>query len=408
MTERPLPDLHRVLDRLFGGSKTVSPVAGHALFEGRKRAPGPQSSRRPGEALWKRLLSRKQGPCVGIDLGTGAVKLVRLDHSDGQWKISGAVCEEYPRDLSDDERAGFLAEKLQEFRRNGLLAGRVAFAISDDRVTVESMTLPKMPPGDLSKAVVWEARERMGADPSTHCIRHLLVEERQVEGQSQLEILVFVVPRKEVVPAVEAISSQGCRVVASEPGILAVAAALEEARMGKPEGFWAVLDIGARHSSLVCMMGGQVRFVRAFSIAGEAMTRSIAEYCKMDPDSAEQKKLLQGLDPPDAAPIGTDDLPMRINHAMVMHLDRLITEVDQSLRYVAYYAVERGRAAPLDKLYLTGGGALLKGLPKFMESRLNVKVEAVDSLPEGKFPGDIPPARLIAAMGLASRLKGDG
>lgn len=387
-------------------------VAGHALFERKPRAPGSPPSKRPlfskeslrgGARFLERLVRKAQGPCVGIDLGTGAVKLVRMDRLNGEWSVSGVACEEYPRDISEQEKTGFLAAKLREFRQRGLLGGRVAFGISDDRVTVESLSLPKMPAGDLAKAVAWEAKERFGADAATHCVRHLLVEERQVDGQLQMETLVFIVPRQEVVPAAETISDQGCRVAAAEPGILAVAAALEASGFGKADGFWAVLDVGFRHSTLVCLVGGRVRFVRSFSVAGEAMTRSIAEYCKTDVESAERQKQTVGL-----------DVQLQVGHAMVMHLDRLITEVDQSLRYVTYYAIERGRAAPIDRLYLTGGGTLLKGLPKFMESRLSVKVEAVNSFEKTAISEEVrrrlgaeaPPARLMGALGLAIRLTG--
>lgn len=395
-------------------------VAGHALFERKPRRPAPSPTRHPFFSKdFLKWIRKAPGPCVGIDLGTGAVKLVRLDQLNGEWEVSGVACEEYPRDISEQEKTGFLADKLREFRQRGLLGGRVAFGISDDRVTVESLSLPKMPPGDLAKAVAWEAKERLGADAATHCVRHLLVEERQVEGQIQMETLLFAVPRQEVVPAVEAISAHGCRVVAAEPGILAVAAAVEASGLGKADGFWAVLDVGFRHSTLVCLVGGRVRFVRSFSVAGEAMTRSISEYCKMDVESAERQKQTVGLDsaaaggPVETPPAGAD-ARLQVVHAMVMHLDRLITEVDQSLRYVAYYAMERGRAAPIDRLYLTGGGALLKGLPKFMESRLSVKVEAVNSFQKIAVSEEVrrrlgveaPPARLMGALGLAMRLTG--
>ena len=414
----PSPDLRQVFDRLFSRPKTAPKVAGHALFE--RKPPRLSAAGRRSDQLWKWVRRKIQAPCVGVDLGSGAVKLVRVEHPDGIPKITGAACEEYPPDVSEEEKTAFLCAKLREFRKRGLLAGRAAFGISDDRVAVESMSMPKMPVGDLARALSWEAKERMGADPATHCVRHLMVEERQVDGQMQMEVLVFVVPRQEVVWGMEMISAQGCRVTAAEPGILATAALLERAALPSADGFWAVLDVGFRYSTLACVVGGRVRFVRSFSIAGEAMTRSVADYCKIASELAEEQKRTFGLDPavaggaprePDAA---DNDLQVRVSHAMVMHLDRLITEVDQSLRYVTYYSVERGRSAPLQALYLTGGGALLGGFPEFVAGRLNVKVEVVNPFQKMAVSEEVqrlletqvPPIRLTEALGQALREEG--
>lgn len=425
----PKPDLKRVLDRLFEKSEKSAGVAGHALFES-KTQPAPQEGSAAEQAAgsekpwlrkkidslqtWKR---RWFGPVVGIDLGTSALKLVRIERLGGAPKVTGIACEEVPSGLEAESRQKFFEERLGILKNQGLLEGRLVFGVADDRITAEAMTMPKMPAGDLTRAVAFEAKERLNAQAASHCVRHLLIDEVSQEGKSQLELLVFAVPREEVVGTYELLSSQGSRIVAAEPGTLANAEALEATGHLSDKGFVAVLDIGYEHSSLACVVDGRIRFIRSFSVAGQAITQSIVEYCQVDYALAEEKKKSMGLSPgagaqPPAEGLDLQgELQVRVRHAMALYLERLATEVDHSLRYVTYYSLGRAKAIQLERLYLVGGGALLKNLPSFLGNRLNTQVEVANPF-DGCAVSDsiqqilktrVPAVRLIKALGLAFR-----
>lgn len=410
------PDFRKALDRLFKKSPHASEVKARALFESSRpiekepvvEGKGGKPSPRP--SLAQQLLRRwRARPVVGIDLGAQTAKAVCVEHINGTPKVTGISCQEYPPEGSSQGQEEFLRQWLGTLKDQGLLPARAVFGVSDDRISIESLTMPKMPPEDLSKAVAWEVKERLNIDPISSCIRYLVLEEKMLEDLPHLELLVFVVPRQEVVNSYHLVTAQGGRVVAAEPGILACVAALESAGCFGSDDFVGVLDMGHQHSTLACVVAGKIRFIRSFSLAGGAITRSIAQYCKIDSKTAEEQKRQMGLNPNALLEMAQGDTAaVQVSHAMALYLERLATELDHSLRYVSYYSMGRGKASGIDRLYLVGGGALLKNLGPFLESRLNTKVEMTNpflrcflSEEVRKSLGTIQPAQLTQALGLA-------
>ena len=435
---KELPDLHKVLDRLFSKSGEKPTVAGQALFDrpDRRKKRGADSDSRavsaPSSGIghsgtrkekrplagFMRWLAGASGPVVGLDLAASGVKLVRVEPgAGGSVRVSAAICREIPPDLAEAQRKGFLQQALREFRREGLLRGSVVMGVPEDQIAVEQAAMPKMPASDLEKAVEWEAKEKVAADPATHCIRHLLIGESVAEGKPQMDLLIFAVPREDVLAPYHLISEAGGKVAAAEPGILASVAALDAAGLFRPEEFVGVMDIGFRTSALAFVVNHKVRFVRSFSVAGDGATRSVAEYCKVDYAAAELQKREAGLpavgtiQPPAAGGAGQDDMRLRAGQALTLYLEKLANEVDHSLRYVTYYTLQRGSGRRLDRLYLLGGGAQLRNLGPFLESRLGAEVQVADPfervvLSEGgarQLPPGLARTRMASALGLALR-----
>jgi type IV pilus assembly protein PilM len=224
-------------------------------------------------------------------------------------------------------------------------------------------------------------------------------------------VLIFAMPREEITGSYGMIAGYGSRVAAAEPGILASAAALESAGLIPPGKFIGILDIGFKHSTLALVIDGKIRFVRSFSIAGETLTQNIMHYCKLGRDEAEAQKCLIGLPKVGAIEENPTETALQVGHALSLSVEQLATELDHSLRYVTYYSLGRGKGGTMEKLYLAGGGALLKNLPGFLESRLDTRVELADpfrALPvsdaaRAKLIAPEPRARLTAALGLALR-----
>lgn len=436
MPNRPLPDLAKVFDRLFARRPGQPVVAGHALFKKAEPPPGapptaapspaagpratlrlPQQLRAWAARLTARLQAvgeRRMNTVVGLDLGASAIKVVRVEHTDGTSQIIGLACEEFPLSAEGEGRLQFQQERLQALARQGLLTGHLVLGCADHSVAFELVTVPKMPAADLVRAIVWEARERFSADPTTYSIRHVVVGETVVEGQPQYEILIMAAPRQEVLASWRTFSEKGYHVLAIEPTILASAAACEAAGLWQPQEFVALLEIGRRNSTLALVLRGAVRYVRTFSVAGDSITNSIVDYCQLDFEAAEAQKREIGLSQmaleEDRRVTGLEAEPrVRVSHALGLYLERLSAEVEHSLRYFTY-ELGHARDLRLEHLYLLGGGALLKNLSPFLENRVQAHVEVADpfarcaiSAEAQGSPARAQGARLAAALGLALR-----
>ena len=349
---------------------------------------------------------------VGLDLGASAIKLVQVAQVGGAPQVVGLACEEYPPHAEGKTQEQFLQDRLQAFKRRGLLDGRLVIGVPNDQLVFELATIPKMPSGDLIRAVSWEAKERLATDLSAYSVRHLIVGETATDGQAQYEIVIVAAPREGIVSQWRAFSGQGFRVMAMEPGILASLAACEASGVWRTQEFVAFLEIGRRHSTLAFVVQGMVRFVRSFPIAGDSITQSIVDYCQTDYETAESKKRETGLSQmvleEDRRVTGLEvDPRVRVSHALGLYLERLAAEIDHSIRYFTY---ELGQAKnrKLDGLYLLGGGALLKNLSAFLSSRLSTRVETADPFKRCALGSEAKRqlqlnegARLALALGLA-------
>lgn len=358
------------------------------------------------------IRSRSSG-VVGLDFGASAIKVVRVDRARSGPVIIGAACEEYPAKLEGQAQEAFMHERLQDFKRRGLMEGQLVIGVANTELAIELATLPKMPSGDLNRAVIWEAKERLATDLSAYSVRHLILGEAAHEGQAQYDIMIVASQRESLVAQWRAFTAQGFRVLAMEPGILASLAACEMAGIWKRDELVGVLEIGRRYSTLAFVFNGIARFIRTFPIAGDSITQSIVDYCQLDYEAAELQKREIGLSQmaleEDRRVTGLEVEPrVRVSHALGLYLERLAAEIDHSLRYLTF---ELGQAKDhkLDALHLIGGGAMLKNLSAFLSSRLNARVDVADPFRNGSLAPDVQQhlqttasgARLTSALGLA-------
>lgn len=386
------PNFQRVLQ---GGQRLVSSVQGWVRQAARR------SSRQPG--------------VIGLDIGHSAVKVVRLDPANGSYHLTAVQIRDLNIGPGEElAREALVKEHLQALKGGGFLGGPVVINFHHQDSIVESVRLPKMPSDELQQAVIWEAQERLSLKPDKAIIRYIVNGETVVDGQAQLELLLIGVPRDSLIASWRTLAEMGVRVVAMEPSSLAAFYPLLRQDLWKPTEVVGHLEIGAKASHLSFIRGGVVRFNRSFPVAGDTVTQAIADYCQKDFAEAERLKREHGIskmaleeDRHEAGHEAEDRV--RVSHALGLHLEQLVAEIEHSYRYFAF---ELGGtdAQRMDRLLITGGGGLLKYLSEFLNSRLSVPVEVVDPVRgfevDAAVKGKLESGsgqRLAAAIGLAMR-----
>ncbi|MBI3615765.1 MAG: pilus assembly protein PilM [Candidatus Omnitrophica bacterium] len=437
------PDLNDTLRKLFERPRSSRKVAPTALFQQGQEPPGngedvpapapaaqqapavtpvllkPLAQRFKSMIRWipplNRDKSKRRQRVVGLDVGTTAIKVVRLERLGAQARITAAAIEEFPEGLSEGpEREMAIQERISRMRKQGLLSGALVLSFYHQDGVVEPIRLPKMPMADLERAVVWEVQEKMSIQPDRSVIRFILTGELMEEGQSQQEVLVVTSPREPLLAYWRLFVDQGLKVIALEPISLAGFYGLERMKLWKPSETVGHLEIGFKVSHLSLIRGGVVRFNRSFPVGADSVTRAIADYCQVDYPAAEQMKRQYGISKmaleEDRHETGHESEDrVKVSHALGLHLEQLVAEIEHSFRYFAF---ELGgtQAERMDRLLITGGGALLKYLPEFLESRLSVPVQLVDPLKtleiDPQVQLQIQPGwaqRLAVSIGLALR-----
>lgn len=142
---------------------------------------------------------------------------------------------------------------------------------------------------------------------------------------------------------------------------------------------WGVLDIGHTSSRLYVAHGDFPVYARVMRHGGKAMTERLAEALRVDFAIAERYKRIYGIEVTERGfrtmlgglnRITEEDLPSVLYAILRPLLDEMVAEIERSYRY-ATGQLGHVQAGPI---FLTGGGARMKGLVGLLGDRLGVPV----------------------------------
>jgi cell division protein FtsA len=175
----------------------------------------------------------------------------------------------------------------------------------------------------------------------------------------------------------------------------------------RPEGV-ALLDIGSQSSELVVYLGNALQLAATIGLSGDHFTNDIAHFLRIGFADAEEIKEQFGSVNPDATTENSlIELPTREGQAPREASRWKINEVLRSRAHHLFALVERELArvgmehALAGGLVLTGGGALLHGLPEMAEEEL--RCPAWRGMPRGivGWPAELNDPAWTTAAGLA-------
>jgi hypothetical protein len=173
---------------------------------------------------------------------------------------------------------------------------------------------------------------------------------------------------------------------------------------GNENGTILLADIGAENTDLALVRGGKLIFCRNVSTGAAVVDQGVARLGGLSADEAESRKIrFANLGPP------ADDADPRedeIRPAVRSGASQISGTISSSLSFARGQLGEKDMT--IDKLYVSGGGARLRGLTHYLQNTLKIPVEILDpfqGIDLGKFGDDAEiaarPTDLTAAIGLA-------
>lgn len=393
--------------------------------------------------------------CLGVDLGSNAVKVVELAIDRKGVRVIAAGSEETGVEPATgaDERKAAIAKALKSvIRKNKMSSRHAIFALPGQKVFVRRFRLPETTPERMEKIVAFEARQQI---PFPIDKTDLQWQFFPLPGEGEVEVLLVAVRHDEVREYMTLANRTGlksmCVSVSSfalfnaqtffsrpaaeidkrlaeltsprggkSPGGLAALKKLSKKKKGAEEtaadqqetqgGFEfeevrGYVNIGAGAMDLIIAPQGKnpaPKFSRSVPTAGNEVTRSIMQACDIAsfPDAERIKKFQTKLASFD---FDTDDDP-NLNQtacaAATQSVDRLVAELRRSLDFF----ITQPDGMAVDALAISGGQALMPGLAKYIEEKLTIPVTLTESAPDGlpfKWPDGTKATEYMVALGLA-------
>lgn len=299
----------------------------------------------------------KDRPIIGLDISATSLKLMSVDTK--KWTVLGyGSIDVDPQKLSTslDGDGTYLAEQLKRLTESKTLGSfnsdHVVIGIPTSRTYSRSITVSETAESSLEESVRSEAGQYVPIPVGQLYIDYEVTN----KTKESTTALMCAVPQKIVDNCVVAATSAGLKVLAVEPGMLAVARILRYTEDGSLP--TVVIDIGAA-STDIAVLDGTIKVTGGIPIGGNTFTLDISEKMKVTLEKAHQLKVLNGLSPsPKQKSIAT---------ALDPNLKRIVQEIKKIIRY---YTERVPEARNIEQVIIVGGGSSLPGIGEYFTDNL--------------------------------------
>jgi type IV pilus assembly protein PilM len=332
------------------------------------------------------ILGKLKGPGkshLGIDIGNHTIKIVESRSTPrGMDLVHHAIASTPPGGFQISVVATQLKEMIQERKIKNKQA---VIGLSGKGVATRRLSLPSIPEDEIQEAVRWQAGELFPFSLGDAMIAFQVLSRDESGSQTKQEVLVAAATREAVMEHVELLHEAGLEPV----GLMAEPHALEQlwrnTNLGEgEEGAIAVLDLGARKTSIHIFHGRELQFSRhvptsgnAFTMALTGMIRAGEEEIELNSTQAEALKRQHGISSVEDRGKTAEGMPLsQVAVRIRPVLEKLETEISRSFDYYAF----QFQGETITRILLAGGGAQLKGIESFFAERFDVKVGFLDPL----------------------------
>jgi type IV pilus assembly protein PilM len=341
---------------------------------------------------------RRSKSTLGIDIGSGFVKAVVIDHSGPEPiltkvgylpLVADAIVEGEIMDppvVSDTVRT--LVESVDTDAR------QVVTAVGGRDVIVKKIQMDRMPAEDAREVIRWEAEQYVPFDMSNVQLDFQILDP-EADGL-QMEVLLVAAKRELVDQRVALLQEAGLSVTTVDVDAFAMHNAFEYNYPDASRGALGLVNVGHEISTVVVLQDGVPVVSRDIPFGSRHLREDLRRMHALSGDEADA--VLHGKSP-NAGEYGqvfTDR-----GQELVMGIERA----------AAFLAVDSGASRGLTAIYLSGGGAQMPRLSDIVADRLHVRVEVASPLKRLRtdpnatmhFPADELAPMLMLAIGLALR-----
>lgn len=346
---------------------------------------------------------------LGVDLGATSIKIVELKDEGGRPRLLTYGYTEqtagYPEKefTETPERAINLIKQVCAKART--VSKQTVAALPSASVFSSVINIPAQAGKDLASAVQWEAKkiiplpleemildwkvlnpEEQPAPPAAPGAPH--------EAPKTTQVLLTAAAKTLVKKYLDIFKGAGLNLVSLETETFALIRSL----IGVDKSTVVVVDMGAASTAISIIENGVPFLNRSLNIGGLTITKEIAASLGSDFNQAEQLKYEVGMSTGSGGGV-----PKIIERALSM----LLNEIKYCTNI--YQSQESVKGRKVEKVILTGGGALLPNFAEYLSGALNMRTYLGNPWARVIYPEELKPildqigSKFSVAIGLAMR-----
>jgi len=365
----------------------------------------------PFSSIFRSFSGNKDTSVIGLDVGSSSVKVVQIKKKSGK-----AVLETYGEIalgpyagtdigrstiLSAEKLAGAIKDLLKE---SNTTTQNSCMSISIGSSFVVFFKIPITDEKQFAEMIPIEARKYIPVSISEVTLDWLVIPrdedtlsefqggQQKVPSDPGTDILLVVIHNDALNKNKEIQKITGLDISFSEVEIFSsIRASLEPSL--NPQ---MIIDFGASTTKVFMVERGILKASHVINRGSQDITISISKSLNITFDEAEKLKRLQG--------ISENNTQTNVTDVTSVTIDYILSEVSRII--ISY---ERKYLKKINRVVLTGGGSLLKGLKDKTQNSLNTPVEIADPFSKIEYPAFLDEVlrnagpEFAVAIGLAIR-----
>ncbi|MDP2913805.1 MAG: type IV pilus assembly protein PilM [Candidatus Omnitrophota bacterium] len=326
----------------------------------------------------------KKDYIIGLDIGSSSVKIAQFAETEGGLCLVRAELKEIGSS-ADNEALDkeIVSAIIFLFRGIDIRKSTVIVSINCPQTAIKMAAAPYMPKPELREGIELESKNYFPFSTENAFLDVEVIKDVFDKGARKYEVIVATCPVTTVSRYLALLGKAGIRPAYFVPASYAMqkAAALSNRASDKAAAF---IDIGERNTEFIILKGTDPVFSRKVPITGSDFTKAMTGALVSDRgrtqltmEEAEKIKREVGIPPETESGIIDGKISAgQVLSMLRMPLEQLVSEIGRCLDY---YREETG-SGRVDSMVLSGGGASLGGLVKFLSGELGVEASIDDPL----------------------------
>jgi type IV pilus assembly protein PilM len=334
---------------------------------------------------------------VGLDIGSGIIKLVVIDHSGSEPELVKVATTEVATDAIVEGEImdpGIVAEAVRGlFSTAGVKQKSVVTAVGGRDVIVKKIQMDRMKEAEAREVIRWEAEQHVPFDMANVELDFQILDP-DADGL-QMNVLLVAAKRELVEGRVGLLKEAGLQAAVIDVDAFAIHNAFELNHPDAMQGVVGLVNIGHEVTNVNVLEDGVPVLTRDLSVGTRRFREDLQREKGLSAEDSEQ--VVQGL---------------ASNADLAAYVEARGEEIAVGVeRAAAFLATASRSAGGLSHVFTSGGGARIPGLNEALADRLKVPVELAsplqrlkvrDSVFESVSVDELAPL-LMLSVGLALR-----
>ncbi|MEW5758385.1 MAG: type IV pilus assembly protein PilM [Candidatus Omnitrophota bacterium] len=292
------------------------------------------------------MLFKKTKKTFGLDIGNHTIKLTSLERISGNISLNSFIIEK-------NKSNNFESLKAQ-IKNFNITKESVNLSVGGPNVLIRYLTFPKLTNTELKNSLYFEAEKHIPFP-----ISEVYLDSFILKDLADKKMLVLVVAAKKALidEKIKLIQELGLNLGVIDVDSVCLINAFNFFNREINKEPFALLNIGSQVSNLVIIDNGNPEFTRDLLFGGNIFTQAISDKLNLSIEQAEELKC------------STKEGMEKVNPAIEQTMQNFCSEIRASFDYYesqAHFSIK--------KIFISGGGANLKGIEGILQNYLGIQV----------------------------------